>query len=47
MCVINFHQTLNNGDMIYSQDILPYPKIIVALWETDRIMKKIDNIEIE
>ncbi len=26
-------------------DILHYQKIIVALWETDRLMKEIDNIE--
>jgi len=28
-------------------DILHYQKIIVALSETDRLMKEIDNIEIE
>ena len=28
-------------------DILHYQKIIVALWETDRLMKAIDTIEIE
>jgi hypothetical protein len=28
-------------------DILHYQKIIVALSETDRLMKKIDKIEIE
>jgi hypothetical protein len=29
------------------EDILHYQKIIVALTETDRIMKEIDNIKIE
>ncbi|MEP7256096.1 MAG: type ISP restriction/modification enzyme [Ferruginibacter sp.] len=29
------------------EDILHYQKIIVALTETDRLMKKIDKIEIE
>jgi hypothetical protein len=29
------------------EDILHYQKIIVALWETDRLMKEIDQIEIE
>jgi len=29
------------------EDVLHYQKIIVALYETDKIMKEIDKIEME
>lgn len=29
------------------EDILHYQKIIVTLWETDRLMKKIDELGVE
>ena len=35
------------GRELKFEDILHYQKIIVALTETDRIMKEIDKIEIE
>ena len=35
------------GRMLSFEDILHYQKIIVALFETDRLMKEIDKIEIE
>ena len=35
------------GRKLEFEDILHYQKIIVALFETDRIMKEIDSIEIE
>ncbi len=35
------------GRVLTFEDILHYQKIIVALSETDRIMKEIDNINIE
>ena len=35
------------GRMLGFEDILHYQKIIVALTETDRLMKEIDKIEIE
>ena len=35
------------GSQLKYEDILHYQKIIVALSETDRIMKDIDNIDIE
>jgi predicted helicase len=35
------------GRKLEFDDILHYQKIIVALWETDRLMKEIDGIEIE
>jgi hypothetical protein len=37
---------LKNRELSY-EDILHYQKIIVALTETDRIMKEIDEIEIK
>ncbi len=36
-----------HGRKLEFEDIMHYQKIIVALTETDRIMKKIDEIEIE
>ena len=35
------------GRALEFEDILHYQKIIVALFETDRLMKEIDKIEIE
>ena len=35
------------GRTLTFEDILHYQKIIVALTETDRLMKEIDKIEIE
>ena len=35
------------GRILNYEDILHYQKIIVALTETDRIMKEIDKLEIE
>ena len=35
------------GRILNFEDILHYQKIIVALYETDRLMKEIDKIEIE
>lgn len=35
------------GRALEFDDILHYQKIIVALTETDRLMKEIDNMEIE
>lgn len=36
-----------NGRVLSFEDIRHYQKIIVALTETDRIMKEIDNVAIE
>jgi len=35
------------GRTLVFEDILHYQKIVVALTETDRLMKEIDKVEIE
>jgi hypothetical protein len=42
-----FQETRLKGRELNFEDILHYQKIIVALFETDKLMKEIDMIEIE
>ena len=37
-------KTVDNGDNVVVQDIIHYQKIVVALTETDRLMKEIDEV---
>jgi hypothetical protein len=48
MSKVDINQYYQNLDLtLQFDDILHYQKIIVALTETDRLMKEIDKIEIE